>query len=139
MAKSFWINSNALMYMEQLSNDANYVETGGILMGYIGKNEEAVVTIAIGSGTNATHSRHHFIPDDDYHKEAMDKVYNESDCNITYLGDWHSHPEGGATLSLKDRITLGRIGNAHSPYGSLPFMLVLAREALNKPLNRDNI
>lgn len=45
---------------------------------------------------------------------------------MTYLGDWHTHPNGSPALSRKDLRTLRRIARHPAARISQPVMAVLA-------------
>ena len=70
-------------------------ETGGILIGYwTPDGSQAVVTQIIGPGPGALHTRTKFVPDTEYQEVEITRIYLESGRIQTYLGDWHTHPEG---------------------------------------------
>ena len=102
-------------------------ETGGVLLGYAdATSTELVVTASVGPGPLARHSRWAFVPDHKYQEEQVAKMYIGSGRIWTYLGDWHSHPDGPLCMSTADRRTLARIarfGEARLPW---PVMAVIA-------------
>jgi integrative and conjugative element protein (TIGR02256 family) len=80
----------------------------------------------VGPGPKATHGKRRFIPDGDFHDDAIARLYCESGRLHTYLGDWHSHPEGGLDLSRRDRFTFKRIAESPDARAPLPLMVILA-------------
>ncbi|WP_221175684.1 Mov34/MPN/PAD-1 family protein [Rufibacter immobilis] len=101
------------------------LETGGILMGYWGNNNEAVVTAVIGPGSKAIHLKRSFIPDNEYHLEEISSHYADSGQTETYLGDWHTHPKANAYLSGRDEETLIAIANHKEARLPNPLMMIL--------------
>jgi integrative and conjugative element protein (TIGR02256 family) len=101
------------------------LEVGGVLAGYW-KDDVAVVTDLIGPGPNATHGRSNFIPDHQFHESEIASLYMASGGTTVYLGDWHSHPLGFASLSTRDERTLRAIGSAPEARCSRPLMLLVA-------------
>jgi len=100
-------------------------ETGGVLIGYWGNNQEAVVTAVIGPGPKAVHKKRSFKPDHVYHVEQISQHYYASGRTETYLGDWHTHPKAGAYLSDRDLKTLHAIGNYEQARLNKPLMMIL--------------
>lgn len=116
--------------MNDLLSEANVAaphETGGILLGYSVRGcRDTVVTHGVGPGPNAVHAVDRFIPDCDYHDAEVARVYEEFDGKITYLGDWHSHPNGHGELSQCDRQTFRSIAVCPDARIPEPVMLILA-------------
>jgi len=126
LTKTLWISSNILAEMKALVIESGKLETGGLLMGYVGANGEPVVTEIVGPGKEAEHHTYKFCPDQAFHESEINRIYHASKHMTIYLGDWHSHPAGGTRLSSKDKATLKRMGKASTPAGHQPFMLILA-------------
>lgn len=102
-------------------------ETGGVLLGYADQaDRELVVRVATGPGPGATHEPHCFVPDHAYHDAEVARVYEESHRQWSYLGDWHTHPDGLSTLSDTDQRTLSRIARSPQARAPRPLMLLLA-------------
>jgi integrative and conjugative element protein (TIGR02256 family) len=102
------------------------LETGGILMGYWTDEFMIVATHCIGPGPNATHERHRFSPDHEWHVDEVARHYAASGRVETYLGDWHTHPdESCAGLSRLDRAAMRRIAASPDARAPAPLMMVL--------------
>jgi len=105
-----WLSSTALGEIVAESRRIDPNETGGVLLGYWTSSEDSpVITHSIGPGPNAIHRPVRFIPDAKYHQIQVTEHFSGTNQLETYLGDWHSHPRGGPSLSWLDRITLARI------------------------------
>ena len=103
------------------------LETGGVLLGYWGKEtDEPGVTAVIGPGSGAVHSQFYFKPDHEYQTGEISRRYFESDRRLQYLGDWHSHPGGGDSLSALDRRCLKMISKCPEARVDEPIMMILS-------------
>lgn len=100
-------------------------ESGGILLGYWVSPVEAVISRVIGPGPNAVHTITSFYPDGDYHWTEIEKEFSKTGGCHTYLGDWHSHPAGGKSLSKLDFLTLDKIARTPESQTTSPLMLIL--------------
>ena len=120
-------------------------ETGGVLLGYwvhepatpatgapvaAVTGPEVVITSFLGPGPLAIHGLDSFVPNHAFQDREIAKIYEKSSRQVTYLGDWHSHPKGTAALSWKDRRTLRRIACSNGARAPIPLMLVVAAEKL---------
>jgi integrative and conjugative element protein (TIGR02256 family) len=102
-------------------------ESGGVLLGYwVHPRTEVVITDAVGPGPSAVHGAKDFLPDHEYQEREIAKRYEVSGRQISYLGDWHSHPGGTGSLSPSDEKTLRRIAEAPAARSPMPLMAVLA-------------
>lgn len=107
-----WIDVRALDELFRESARAFPLETGGVLMGYqVGG--DTVVTTIVGPGPAAQHRRTSYLPDHEYQELEIARIYRDSGRVFTYLGDWHTHPNGGLRLSATDTSTLKTI-SAHA-------------------------
>jgi integrative and conjugative element protein (TIGR02256 family) len=100
-------------------------ETGGLLVGYW-SGEHVLVTDVIGPGPGAVRSKTAFLPDDDWQTAELAQRYAASGRCHTYLGDWHTHPGGGSTLSRQDRRTLKGIAHHADSRAPRPLLAILA-------------
>jgi len=103
-------------------------ETGGVLLGYQDETKfDVVVRAATGPGPNAIHERSTFVPDHDYHRNEVARIYSASDRQWSYVGDWHTHPEQPAAMSTTDRRTLRRIARSERARVARPIMLIMGQ------------
>jgi integrative and conjugative element protein (TIGR02256 family) len=125
-----WISKLSLSRMIAEADRAFPKETGGVLIGYWAVPlMEVVITDATGPGPKAIHNAYGFLPDAKYQEEEIARIYNDSGRMYTYLGDWHSHPNGGSRLSRRDRRTARAIAT-HAPARTpVPLMAILAAES----------
>lgn len=122
-----WFEPRIALAMTAEASRAFPRETGGILIGYGDeRSSQSVVRACIGPGPRAVHGRSHFLPDHAYHEREVARLYAESGRVWSYLGDWHTHPCGGASLSWKDRHTLARIARSAEARAPRPLMVLLA-------------
>ena len=118
-----WIANSAYNDILKEYKQKEPLETGGVLMGYWTK-EGAVITDIIGPGENSIHKKVSFIPDNKYHIQEVARIYKDSGRTITYLGDWHSHPDAESYLSSQDIRTLIKISKHKASRLKFPIMMV---------------
>lgn len=128
MLSTLWIANSLYTEMEEEANRCAPNETGGILLGYRTDDHQAIVaTHLVGPGPLAIHERERFVPDYDYQEAWIAKLYSESGRQLRYLGDWHTHPGGGNSMSGTDRKTLKRIACCRQARSSQPIMAILTK------------
>lgn len=118
-----WIDEHALAALIAEAEERYPLETGGVLMGYWHRHEP-VVTSTIGPGPASRHDSHGFEPDSAWQRHMIAEVYEASGRRHTYLGDWHTHPDGVPRPSRLDRRTLTRIAAFPAARASTPLMLI---------------
>lgn len=112
--------------MLQLAIRAEPEETGGILLGYWGPSREEVVVVeATAPGPHAITGKKAFTPDYEHDRELVAQRYRSSRGRITYLGDWHSHPDSETAPSIRDLRTLRRIADAEVARVEVPMMALV--------------
>lgn len=124
-----WIKNSVVQFIIDQAKHWGNLETGGILAGYV-SGGDIVVTQIVGPGPKAKHTASSFKPDSKYHSERIAEIYERSNREDTYLGDWHTHPNARSYLSPKDKETLVRIGNYKKARMPSPIMLVLGTEKM---------
>lgn len=122
-----WLAKSALRAMYEESSSLYPLESGGILLGWRDGGDRIVVN-ALGPGPQALHGRHRFLPDHAWQVFHIRQIFEESIGDIDYLGDWHSHPDGGAAMSAEDQSTLKRISRRVRK----PLMLILSGVSNNE-------
>lgn len=126
--KTLWMPSIFWSSMLEMAEQHFPLETGGMLIGYDADDESAVVTEIIGAGPRARHRRMTFRPDHEYQQKRLEEIFRRSDGVESYLGDWHTHPNGIHALSAKDIRVLKRIASTKAARQPHPVMLVLAND-----------
>ena len=122
-----WIARKAMDAMTREADQRAPLETGGILIGYRSLfTNEPVIAMAVGPGQHAIHDACQFVPDHEYHVAVSSALYRASGRRLVYLGDWHSHPGGGHSLSRLDRETLCRIARSKEARAPRPLMIIMA-------------
>lgn len=126
MTESLWLAQQAWADMVALASARYPLETGGMLLGYRPEAGDVVATAIIGPGPKARHRRLRFAPDHAYQQDMLEAHFWRTDGTETYLGDWHTHPNGAAALSWLDKRVLARIARTSSSDTPEPVMVVLA-------------
>jgi integrative and conjugative element protein (TIGR02256 family) len=127
MQLKVWLNKSAMQSAFAESDLAFPNETGGLLFGYRAANSEFVIERISGPGPQAVHNRRSFIPDYAHDTELALEVHAESQGNITYLGDWHSHPNTSRSyLSRKDRLAISSVLNSNESNLDTALTMVIA-------------
>lgn len=101
------------------------LETGGVLLGWRADRRQVVVAEVVGPGPDAEHRPRSFRPDAAWQQHRINEIYGNSGRCITYLGDWHTHPNGSVSLSPRDTTTLRRIARHPEARAPRPVMAVL--------------
>lgn len=114
----------AVLVREMLGDAQHHApaETGG---GYWASDDVVVVTAIVDGGPLAVRSPEGFIPDAAHQATRIADLYEDSGRVDTYLGDWHSHPEGSVSLSWTDRRTIRRISRHRPARCPVPLMIVV--------------
>jgi integrative and conjugative element protein (TIGR02256 family) len=122
-----WIKRSCLEAMRRDGERYRPLETGGLLLGYATSGGVVVRGIVLG-GPKAVRGRDGFVPDAAWQEAELAKRYRASSRIDRYLGDWHTHPDGGMLVSHKDRVTARRIATAPEARAPKPLMLIMASE-----------
>lgn len=123
--KTCWMSRHIQKQLEDLARQWAPLEVGGVLAGYW-HEDVAVVTHCIGPGGNANHHAWSFAPDYAFHEREIARLYAASRGATVYLGDWHTHPSGPASLSPLDKRTLRSIAGSPEARCTRPLMVLLA-------------
>lgn len=122
-----WLSRAAAEEMLAQGNTLAPFETGGVLLGWR-DGHDRIVTRVTGPGPAAMHGRFALIPDHGWQVEQIHSAFRETNGDLDYLGDWHTHPDGKASMSRQDDRTLLRIGlRAREP------LMVIAVPDLENP------
>jgi integrative and conjugative element protein (TIGR02256 family) len=95
------------------------------MLGSTDAASRAVVAEAlVEAGPNARRQPHRFDPDGPWQRGRIAELYQASDRRLNYLGDWHSHPQGGGPSAL-DRSTARRIAETPAARCPSPVFLIV--------------
>ena len=120
-------------------------ETGGILLGYTDIRGNLVITEVVGPGPDAVHQEDYFLPDGSFQQDKINKAFEASAGETTYLGDWHSHPFRRPYLSSIDLTTLQNIARHKTSGTPEPVFLIVGTNPLKlkcwrySPLKREPV
>lgn len=125
---SLKISQNVLdeMHSQALASFPN--ETGGMLAGHISDDcHEAVVEcLVIPSKTESSHVS--FLRE----TEGMEQTWKElAECGLTYLGEWHTHPNGTTKYSYTDcQAMAGVVSDTNVELGT-PLLFIVSLDKNN--------
>lgn len=124
-----WVSQSALRLILDETEDKWPLETGGMLLGYHGQDQpEIVITEALGPGPKARHGSHTFTPDGKWQQRHLAERYESSGRVTTFVGDWHSHPEGLPLPSPRDLKTARKVSRRKSARVPYPATLIVGTE-----------
>ncbi|MCG3699375.1 Mov34/MPN/PAD-1 family protein [Aliarcobacter butzleri] len=87
------------IYKQRKEND---VEKGGVLMGKLYPSSNKIVITHALICNNQESTRYELNLNTKCLQEKILKIWEESNGTITYLGDWHTHPEKSPKPSITD-------------------------------------
>lgn len=119
------------MMEEEVRKTTNKVETGGVLMGYYTVKNEIVITHCSSPGPNAKQKKHSIFFDITHAQKFVNKIYNETCGNSTYLGDWHSHTSPVLCPSITDKRELTNIVKSKASRLQFPLMIICSMDEGN--------
>jgi len=77
-------------------------EKGGVLMGKLYPSSNKIIITHALICKNQKSSRYGITLNTKYLQKKILKIWEESEGTITYLGDWHTHPENNPKPSILD-------------------------------------
>lgn len=100
------------------------LEVGGVLLG-TDCSGYRVVTDLIGPGPMSRATPTSFEPDYAFQQEEVDRLYEANAGDLTYIGDWHSHPGGRCRPSSIDRDAMVTIRTSPDARCPDPIMMII--------------
>lgn len=116
--QSVWDN---LVYESSIHS---FKETGGVLIGYIVKNE-IVITDCTDPGPDAKHQLFNFQRDVKYCNEILFEKHKQSNGVLGYLGEWHTHPFGKPIPSSQDNKSMFEIAQTEHYQNDSPLLIIV--------------
>lgn len=93
----------SLLSSAQVSSSDN--ERGGVILGRLFPESSKIVITHVIESKKAKSRRYRFDMNVDEVQNTIDDIWENSKGHITYLGDWHTHPEKRPKPSIKDHLT----------------------------------
>lgn len=109
-------------------NLSGAIETGGILIGFRGKNDFVYVARATGPGEKAVRRNNWFERDVEYCQKILNEEYDINKDKGLYVGEWHYHPNPSNKPSDRDLMSLSQIAEADNYLIEEPIMLIFSNE-----------
>lgn len=104
------------------------IETGGILIGFKGKNNCVYVINATGPGPKAVRTEIWFERDIEYCQKILNEEYEKFGDKSIYIGEWHCHPSRSNKPSNRDLLSLSEIAEAENYLVDEPVMLIFSND-----------
>jgi integrative and conjugative element protein (TIGR02256 family) len=105
-------------------------ETGGVLIGNVDHDRKSVyLMLALPSPPDSDEWPCHYIRGCEELRKHVDDIRNRTADNLIYVGEWHSHPNGCATLpSADDQKVFAWIAEHTLAEGVPPVMLIVGEQ-----------
>ena len=112
--------------------DAGRCETGGILVGTWDRVRNRVYVVGrYSSPPDSVSTRASYVRGAEGVYETLDTVERRTAGNLTYIGEWHTHPSGYASSpSSDDRVLLRWIGDLLVFSDVPPLMIIVGEEGV---------
>ena len=98
-------DKKALLELQKYQQKNKEFESGGILIGEVYLESSKVIVKKIIFSKNAKRSFTGVNIDKKEMQKELDKIRKESKYTMTYLGDWHTHPEAYPKPSCIDKLS----------------------------------
>lgn len=101
--------------------DQRSSEAGGIFIGAYRARHIEVVSCTVPMAADLR-GRYSYDRKDHGHQLAATSAWQDSGHTLTYVGEWHTHPENDPTPSFQDKWTWGRVMKRRS---NMPFLFCI--------------
>ena len=116
--------------MKRLIRKNPEIETGGVLAGYLNESSDILITDASGPGPKANCSEEKFEKDVEYCQKFLDDLFVNTNRQITYVGEWHSHPNERNQPSGTDLKSLTEIAYQKEYLTDMPVMIIFSNAGI---------
>ncbi len=121
------LSPSVLKILTSYIQDEDKLEAGGILLGYR-RGDHFEIINATEPTQFDTRSRYHFERAPEIHTLTATELWNESKGHVSYIGEWHTHPEENPTPSMTDLKEWGKLTNGLPNKNALVVLIVGTRE-----------
>jgi len=118
------INKKCLGKIKNLGNLHFPNEIGGVLLGYYNSSKDCAIISDILVPTKFLNSPTTFKPDIKTINTQLKEIFDKYKGQLLYLGEWHSHPNGGKEPSSDDFASLSKIANSPNVLINQPILLI---------------
>ena len=99
-------------------------ECGGIFIGKINNDNEAVIEAMMVPNTFFS-TRVLFVRVSGFLNKWLEKIFHQSNGDLYYLGEWHSHPDAPPIPSWKDLNSMKKIAENPDKRIKTPLLLII--------------
>ncbi len=123
------ILKDQLGFLIQEAGSSADIETGGILIGFMGRNGYVYITKVTGPGPKAIRKNNWFARDVEYCQSIIDNEYEKNGQKGLYVGEWHYHPSKSNKPSNQDLKSLHEISEADNYKVQAPIMIIISNDS----------
>jgi integrative and conjugative element protein (TIGR02256 family) len=121
------IENETLEMMRDLIKEDNTIETGGVLVGVVNKEDGVIILkAASGPGPNSKRTSTRLEKDIQYCQTFLDDEFQKHGENSLYVGEWHSHPCEDNSPSSTDIRSLTEISYQKEYVTDMPLMVIFS-------------
>jgi integrative and conjugative element protein (TIGR02256 family) len=118
------VPNSCLEHIATLCHQHYPKEIGGVLLGAYSEDRATVIVSRVVVPAKFRNSRTSFIPDAAAVNQELATAYTASGGRLIYVGDWHSHPDGPAEPSPKDRRSIAKQAEHPQVHTNSPLLLI---------------
>ncbi|CZR07952.1 Mov34/MPN/PAD-1 family protein [Trichococcus ilyis] len=123
------IQKSALDKIEEEYSHARYWETGGVLFGKISRNRKTIFIDKAESIKGKKLFSLAYIRDGKRAQKIIDSLWQETQGELNYLGEWHTHPNIPPTPSQRDKLTILELtAEKKSNYFPYTILLIMGKD-----------
>lgn len=124
-----YIENNVIHKIKKYCQKHAMNESGGILLGKVKNNYSEIIIVDVSEPCSRDENgRCYFIRNKENAQIIIDEKWRESNGEVNYIGEWHTHPEITPKPSLTDKKLLSEcIKNNECPFNLL-FMIIVGSE-----------
>jgi len=130
------ISSDLYQKLSSLQNKTCDKEKGGVLMGELRPSRNQITITHILESEMHLSSSHNINLNVKYLQKKMNDIWEKNHGTITYLGDWHSHPENNPSPSIIDYCTfIKNFYTSHFDHNILIYLILGNKSIWSRAFN----
>lgn len=133
-----WWDSTIELTLSQLRHAALPHETGGVLVGFVDQKIKTVsIVLAMNAPEDSISSPYGFVRGILGVEEQVSECRRRTGQVVSYIGEWHSHPEGCSSQpSPDDRDQLKHLSDLMARDGAPAVVLIVSRDTVTVSLDQ---